>query len=274
MGRIADAAAGGPKVLVYDIETRPMVSFHWGARQQDISPVQVLDSGGVLCWAAKWLDRKSVMFASDHHDGHQAMVERLHELICAADIVVGYNQISFDDKRMNVEYRRCGLPVPTPVKSVDMLKAVRARFGFPINKLASVADELGLGHKLAHTGWDLWRRCCTDDNGAPFLGPVPEGGGDAKAWTVMRRYCKRDVDLTADVYLELLDGGWIKNHPHVGQFGGNPNGCPVCGSDDRSSVADHRSTTYTYPAWRCGDCGHVYRSARALPGTATGTRSI
>lgn len=271
MGRIADSVTGA-RVLVYDIETRPMCSFHWGARQQDISPVQVLDGGGVLCWAARWLDRKQVMFASDHHDGHDVMVEQLWRLIDEADIVIGYNQVSFDDKRMAVEYRRSGLPVPSPVRSVDLLKAVRQRFGFPINKLQHVATELGLGGKLAHTGWDLWRRCITDDNGAPYLGPVPQGGGDPTAWTTMRRYCKRDVNLTADVYHELRDGGWIKNHPHMGLFTGDLDNCPTCGGG-LEPEGTTTTPTATFALWRCVDCRGLCRGVRRI-GDTTGTRAV
>jgi hypothetical protein len=72
-------------VLIYDIETRPMTALCWGAREQNISPEQVLDPGGVLCWAAKWLDSPKVYYAGDHHDGHDAMVAQLWELLDAGD---------------------------------------------------------------------------------------------------------------------------------------------------------------------------------------------
>jgi hypothetical protein len=272
MGRIADAV-NGAKVLVYDIETRPMTSMHWGARDQNISPEQVLDSGGVLCWAAKWLDKPRVMYAGDHHDGHDAMVTRLWELLDAADIVIGYNQVGFDDKRMNVEFRRLGLPVPAPVKSVDLLRAVRARFGYPMNKLQSVAGELGVGRKVPHTGWAMWKACITDDNGYPYLGPVPEGGGDACSWNLMRRYCKGDVTLTEDVYRVLLDGGWIKNHPHVGLYGGRLDGCPICGGDTVAHDKTFNTASRVYDLLRCVDCGATCRPAKST-GVTTGTRSV
>ena len=258
---------------MYDIETRPMCSFHWGARDQNITPKQVLDSGGVLCWAASWLDERKIRFASDHHDGHENMVGQLWELIDAADIVIGYNQVGFDDKRMHVEYRRCGLPIPSPSKPVDLLKAVRARFGFPINKLESVAIELGVGRKVAHTGWDLWVRCITDELGAPYLGPVPQGGGDPKAWATMKRYCRQDVALTTDVYTELRQGGWIKNHPHLGLFGGDPDGCPTCGGSNLTDVGNASTGTAVYPAYRCDDCEALSRLPRRI-GNTTGTRAL
>ena len=266
------AEALSAKVLVYDCETRPMASFHWAARDQNISPAQVLDSGGVLCWAAKWLHESKVRFASDHHDGHEAMVAGIHKLLDAADIVIGYNQVSFDDRRMAVEFRRCGLPVPSPVRSLDLLKAVRSRFGFPINKLQSVAVELGVGSKLNHTGWDLWRQCITDENGQPYLGPTPLGGGSARHWKRMAQYCRQDVKLTEAVYYKLREGGWIKNHPHLGLFDGNVTGCGTCGGK-LIAAGTTPTPTATFQLWRCETCGTLARGLNRTTPT-TPTRSV
>lgn len=274
MGALTDAhVERQPRILVYDIETRPMVSMHWGARDQNISPEQVLDAGGVLCWAAKWLGDRKVMYGGDHTDDHVEHITRLHGLIHAADIVVGYNQVSFDDKRVAVEWKRTGLSAPSPVKSVDLLKAVRARFGFPINKLASVAVELGLGDKLAHTGWRMWRACCTDADGSPYLGPTPVGGGDPGQWRMMARYCRQDVRLTESVYLALREGGWIKGHPPLGLFGGPLDGCQVCGGQ---LVADgvHPAANRLYGRLRCVGCGAWHTDGKAIPGTATKARPL
>ena len=273
---LADALAkaqGGGRVLIYDIETRPMTALCWGAREQNISPEQVLDPGGVLCWAAKWLDGSKIFYAGDHHDGHDATVSRLWELLDAADVVIGYNHVNFDDKRMNTEFRRLGLPVPAPVKSVDLLKAVRARFGYPINKLQHVAGELGVGRKVPHTGWAMWKSCILDANGQPYLGPVPLGGGDVKSWNLMRKYCRGDVRLTEDVYHVLRDGGWIKNHPHVGLYGGRLDGCPTCGGDLEAHDKTYNTASRVYDLLRCVMCGATCRPAKST-GVTTQTRAV
>jgi hypothetical protein len=203
------------------------------------------------------------------------MVAQLWELLDAADITIGYNHVSFDDKRMNVEFRRAGLPVPSPSKPVDLLKAVRARFGYPINKLQHVAGELGVGHKVPNTGWAMWKACITDEHtdGYPYLGPVPQGGGDAKSWNLMRRYCKGDVLLTERVYRVLLDGGWIKNHPHVGLHGGRLDGCPTCGGNLHATNKTYNTASRVYDLLRCVDCGAMCRPARST-GVTTATRAV
>lgn len=257
-----------PRVLVYDIETRPLVSLHWQAYgDQSFSPEQVLDPGGVLCWAARWLGESRIRYAGDHHDGHEAMIGQLWELLDRADVVIGYNQVRFDDKRVNREFLLAGLPLPSPSSPVDLLRAVKFRFGFPINKLQHVATELGIGSKVAHTGWGMWKACVLDPDGAPYLGPVPVGGGDLRQWNLMRRYCKHDVALTTDVYDRLRP--YIKNHPHVGLYGGPLDACPNCGSTDLAPSKSVTTPTAAYPGHRCRQCGANSRGSKRIhPETA------
>jgi len=207
----------------------------------------------MICWAAKWLDAKRIEFASDHHDGHGAMVEQLWHLLDAADIVIGYNHVGFDNKHAAREFVLADLAPPAPWRDIDLLRAVRARFRFPINKLQHVATELGIGGKLPHTGFDLWKQC---------------EAGDDKAWRLMRRYNRQDVALTETLYWRLRP--WIKNHPHMGLFGGNRDGCPTCGSQNRTAVGSVTTGASAFPSYRCDDCGALSKSSlRSGPVTAT-----
>jgi hypothetical protein len=273
VGRIADSVTRS-RVLVYDIETRPMVGMMWQAYgDQSFSPEQVLDPGGVLCWSARWLDESKIRYAGDHHDGHESMIGQLWELLEAADVVIGYNQVRFDDKRVAREFALASMPLPTPPDSIDLLRAVKARFGFPINKLQHVAAELGVGSKVVHTGWHMWRSCVTDPaTGVPYLGPVPVGGGDPRQWAMMRRYCKQDVVLTTDVYYRLRP--YVKNHPHIGLHGGALDGCPNCGEPMAATGRDMNTMSRKYPLLRCTSCGANGRSATAKANTSTQTRSL
>lgn len=240
-----------------DIETRPMVSHTWGAYDQHVSPAQVVDAGGVLCWAAKWAGQRNTMFAADWTTGHGDMVRQAWELLDAADAVVTYNGVGFDRKHLNREFLLDGMPPPAPCKDIDLLKTARSRFKFPINKLEHVAGELGLGGKLPHTGFKLWRQCLD---------------GDVRARRLMERYNRQDVRLTEQLYLRLRP--WIKGHPHVGMFDTVCRGaCPVCGGQVESAGKSVAAGVRTYPLVRCVDCGHVARSA-SRGSEATTTRSV
>jgi DNA polymerase elongation subunit (family B) len=228
-----------PKILTIDIETRPASGYFFGGLYDiNMGLVQLIDPGGTTCWAAKWYGDKRVHFMSDYHDGHADMVRGAWEMMNEADIIIHFNGKAFDVKHLHREFILAGLGPPKPHRDIDLLTVVRSRAKFISNKLDNVATELGVGSKVKHPGFELWRRCI--DN-------------DPKAWALMKRYNIGDVRLTERVYIALRP--WIKNHPHMGLYTGKSSCCPNCGSD--KMVADGTITTPVseYNALICQDCG-------------------
>ena len=88
------------KVLTLDIETRPNLAHVWGLWQQNVGLSQIVERGHVMCWVAKWYGEKDPIFMSDHHDGHDAMIEGIWKLLDEADAVVTWNGVSFDMKHL------------------------------------------------------------------------------------------------------------------------------------------------------------------------------
>ena len=144
-------------MFIYDIETKPNTVRTFGLRNQNIGINQIVDPGGMICWAGMWYGDKP-----EFHRGPgmvQTLWDRLHE----ADVVVGYNHIAFDNKIVRGEFAIAGMTPPSPWKDVDLLRVVRQNFRFPPHKLDFVAGQLGLGHKVQHSGFDLWQKCLADD---------------------------------------------------------------------------------------------------------------
>lgn len=225
------------KVLTLDIETAPNLAYVWALFKQTVAINQLAEVSTVICWAAKWHDKKGVEFRSDHHDGHDAMIARAHELLDEADVVVGWNSKAFDVKHLQREFLLADLPPAAPHHDVDLLTIARNRFKFASNKLNHVAKQLGVGAKVQHTGFELWRDCMS---------------GDAKAWALMKRYNIQDVRLTEQLYDRLLP--WIARHPHQGLYGGPKAGCPRCGSL-HAIIRGHRTTAVgRYPRYQCQVC--------------------
>jgi len=90
-----------PKVLTIDIETAPNIVKAWGLWQQNIATSQIIEAGRVICFAAKWHDKKKVEFYGENGVGHEQMVKEAWRLLDEADIVVGYNSPGFDIKHLN-----------------------------------------------------------------------------------------------------------------------------------------------------------------------------
>ena len=229
--------------LVIDIETAPNLAYVWGLWNQNVGLNQIEKTGSVICFAAKWHGSKKVMFYSDYHDGHDNMVGAAHALMSSADAVIHYNGKAFDVKHLQREFLLADLGPAAPHTDIDLLQVVRRKFKFPSNKLTHVSEALGLGGKVQHTGFDLWRDCMM---------------GDDKAWKLMKKYNVQDVRLTEDLYDRLLP--WIDNHPNMALASNRPDACPKCGGTNIASNGLRSTKTMTYRRFICHGCRSWFHS--------------
>jgi len=241
---------GGPKVLVYDIETSPLLVYTWGIYKQFVRPDSVKRDWFVISWAGKWLHSNEVMSnvltskeAKNNDD--KRIVSGLWKLFDEADIIVAHNGDRFDNKKMNWRFLVHGFPPPLSYKSVDTLKVARRYFSATSNKLDYLTDKLSIGRKMDTGGFDLWINCIE---------------GWTSSLEKMVTYNKQDVVILEEVYLKLLP--WIINHPNLGLFDNREiQICPACGSD-KIDLSNKVSTTAVnaYYQYRCKDCNHVGRT--------------
>jgi uncharacterized protein YprB with RNaseH-like and TPR domain len=166
-----------------------MQVYTWGLWDQNISIDQIIKSTEMLCFGARWLGEKGTTFMSVHHNGKKAMLEKLHQMMDEADLLVGWNSAAFDHKHINREFLENGMTPPSPTKDLDLMSVTKANFKFPSNKLDYVAQQLGVGSKVKHSGFKLWLRCMD---------------GEEKAWREMKKYQIQDVTLLVELYDILL----------------------------------------------------------------------
>lgn len=227
------------KILLLDIETAPNLAYVWGLWNQNVAINQIKEAGDVLCWAAKWLNEKTV-----HFDRGEEKLDRIWSMMDEADAIVHYNGTDFDIPHLNRQFILAGFEPPAPYKEIDLLKLVRKRFNFPSNKLEYVSRELGIGSKHKHEGFDLWVGCMM---------------GDAEAWKTMERYNKQDVILLEKLY--GLVRPWIASHPSVPLHSGvtSVKACTNCGSINLRNKGMYYTMTQAYHRWVCKDCGTYMR---------------
>lgn len=242
------------RILTLDIETAPALAHVWRLWDENIPLARLVEHGTVICFGAKWLDERNVMTFSDFHDGHEAMVEAAHRLIDEADAIVHYNGTRFDMKHLRREMLLQGLTPPSPHRDIDLLGVVKREFKFDSNKLDFVAQELGLGAKVKHDGFELWKGCMADD---------------PKAWRKMLTYCRGDVRLTEKLYKRLM--GWHRSHPNVALYDGLEDVCPTCATADIMKRGIAYTPTRRYQRYQCQNpsCGRYFRGKNALPDETT-----
>lgn len=240
------------KILFLDIETSPNLAYVWGLFKQNIAINQLEESTEMLCFGARWYGEKKVTFKSVHHDGKEAMLKEVHRLLDEADVLVGWNSKAFDSKHLKRELLEAGMTPPSPYKEMDLMLAVKSQFKFPSNKLDYVAQTLGVGAKVQHSGFDLWKKCMAGDN---------------KAWAEMKKYQIQDVNLLIDLYEKLKP--WIPGHPNRALHEGLETGCVVCASQNLQRRGNAISASGTYQRYQCQDCGKWQRGPISISRTTT-----
>lgn len=234
------------KTLCLDIETAPHLVTAWGLWGQNIATNQILETGYTLCFSAKWMGEKEIIFDSIHESTPKKMIGRLHKLMDEADAVVTYNGMKFDVPTVNKEFVLHGFRPPAPYKQIDLYQVVKRQFRFASNKLDFIASQLGLGHKVRHAGHQMW---------------LDTMKGDEAAWREMKKYNIQDVALLENLYYKLLP--WIQNHPNVALIDRAGLACPACNSVKLQRRGYAYTTCNRYVRLRCSDCGTWSREAQA-----------
>lgn len=229
------------KTLVVDIEWSPATAYVWKMFDENISPDQLLDPGGLLCFCAHWVGSKEFIFMSEWEHGKYEMAVKLRELLDEADGIITYNGNKYDLPKIRGHLMLEGLQPFAPPTSIDLIKTIRS-LGFVMNRLAYIAPLLGVGEKMKHEGFALWRSVLA---------------GDPKAQKRMKKYCIQDVRVTARLYQRILP--FIADHPHLGD---NKGACGGCGSDHLQMRGFRRTKFFKVQRLQCQDCG----------GWQTGTR--
>lgn len=237
------------RVLTLDIETMAALVRVYGLFKQNIGLNQIVEPTKTLCMAYKWLDEKQTHFL--RADDPEWPV-KVRDLLSEADFVVHYNGTGFDIPHLQKDIALAGLTPPKPFKQIDLLRVVRKEFRMLSNKLDHVAQQFGVGAKVQHAGFDLWRRCAEND---------------PAAWKQMEKYNRGDIKVTEALLLRLLP--WISMSAHIGQYTGQNHSCPNCGSTDLTRDGITYANVTSYKLYQCNECGKWIRSSGKLKNTPT-----
>ena len=222
------------KILVLDIEWAPATAYVWRMYDENISPDQLIDEGGLLCFCGHFLGTKEYHFYSKWLDGDEGMAKAAYQLLSEADAVVTYNGNKYDLPKLRGHLLLHGYPDVPPPTSIDLLKVVKG-LGFVMNKLAYIAPLLKVGLKMKHEGFSLWRSVLE---------------GDEKAQARMKKYNIQDVKITAQLYNRVKP--FIKDHPYLGDEKGS---CANCGSNHLHKRGYRRTKMYKTERLQCQKCG-------------------
>ena len=250
-----------PKILAFDLETAPLKSAIWSAKQR-YTPYNMLDKDWyLLSFAAKWVGSNKIIYkdlrnkeagSEDDYD----LINNLHSLLSQADILIAHNGDRFDIPSLNTRFIKKGFLPPSPTQSVDTMRVARQQFRLPYYSLDYLTKTLleEKYHKRKSTkfpGYSLWSEVLA---------------GNLEAWQEMEDYNKQDVVALEALYIKLLP--WIKGHPNVALLSGDApdtHTCPNCGSTNQIRRG-YQPTKFSgvYQRYVCGDCGKWSRSRTTI----------
>lgn len=241
----------GPKILLLDIETAPMLGYVWALWDQNVALNQVKADWFILSWSAKWLGDapNKVMYAdsrkSTNIENDKPLLTGIWKLLDEADIVITQNGKAFDHKKLNARFILNGMKPPSSFKYIDTLLLAKKHFAFSSNKLEYMSDKLCKKYKkLKHakfSGFEMWRECLA---------------GNQAAWKEMEKYNKYDVLALEELYTKLIP--WDNTVNFNLYHDGTDHIC-TCGSTDFKKNGYAYTASGKFQRHVCNECGSEIR---------------
>jgi DNA polymerase elongation subunit (family B) len=235
-----------PKIIIWDIETTPIVANVWDLKPNWLSPDNIIRDWSIICAAWKELGSKSTKAVSIHTVGDDyEVVKKLREVLADADLLIHHNGDQFDLKKFNTRLIFHSLPPIPKIPTIDTKKVAKKVAAFSSNKLDYLGKFL-LGEGKVHVEYQLW---------------LDVMAGSKKALKTMVDYNKVDVVRLEQLYERLKP--YIDNHPHVGVFAGEDRlcSCRVCGSVNlKKNGVRITASGLKRQEMQCNDCGGYTRT--------------
>lgn len=245
-----------PKILLFDVETSPILARVWGLFDQNIALNQIEKDWCILSWAAKWLDdpESKVMYADQRNarnvENDKAILKKIWKLLDEADIVITQNGKRFDSKKLNARFIMHGFQPPSSYKHIDTLIIAKKRFAFTSNKLEYMTDKLCTKYKKLvnrkYSGFSLWKECLI---------------GNMDAWNEMQKYNTYDILSLEELYKKLQ--AW-DTPVNFNLYSDDENTACNCGSTELKRNGYSYTAIGKYQRFKCKNCGAETRSGKNL----------
>lgn len=228
------------RILFYDVETTPLKAWVWSTGEQRVRHDQLVrdfDSYDVITLSWAWSDCEGVnsMDWGDDKDSRK-IIEMFDALAAQADVIIGKNNMRFDDKMMTFLRMRHGLPGRPEFEMYtdDLERHIRKRFRLPSYTLDYVSKILGLEGK-SPMGFSDW------------IGIMETNCPELRL--KMREYNEKDVLDTKKIW-EHLNTHFTPKVKHL-SVDKDMHVCINCGSSDLYKNGTRTTGLTKYQLYRC-----------------------
>lgn len=255
------APANKPKVLIFDIETAPIIAHVWGLWENNVALNQIECDWHVLSWSAKWkwAPDNEVMHMSQRGaskiEDDTELLNAIWELLDEADVVITQNGKSFDQRKLNARFVikkiKDGHP-PSSFKHEDTKLIAQKHFAFSSHKLEYMTDQLNVKYKkLKHKkfpGHEMWTECLK---------------GNQDAWDAMEEYNKYDVLALEELFDILAPWQGVSGVNYNWYNDAEENLCK-CGGKTFTRNGFYYTSVGKFQRYKCAACGAESRGRQNL----------
>jgi len=248
--------SNGPKILVLDVETAPVLAHVWGIWDQNVGLNQIKQDWFILSFCAKWKGSPAsdvIYFdqrKSRNVEDDRPLLRRLWKLLDEADIILTQNGNRFDTRRINARFALNDMPPPSSYRKIDTLLLTRKHFDLTSYKLEYLSDKFCTKYKkLKHKefpGFEMWKECLA---------------GNPKAWKAMEVYNKHDVLALEELYDKL--SSWDTSINYSVYHETIDNVCK-CGSKKFKKNGFKYTNSAKYQRYKCVNCQTEFRDKNNL----------
>lgn len=238
-----------PKILVLDIETKPLEGYIWSIWQEGVGLNMLKGEWSVLSWAAKWVGEDKIYYEDQRNsknlENDKPILKNVWKLLDEADIVLTQNGVRFDIPKLNARFIMSGMKPPSQFRQIDTLKLAKKHFKFTSNKLEWLTDNLCTKKKkLKHAkfpGFALWKECMN---------------GNQEAWEEMKVYNIADIESLEELYFVLAP--WDSTMNFSVYNDGDEDVCS-CGNTKFKESGVYSTNASQFQKYKCTSCGREVR---------------
>lgn len=250
---IIDDLKTGPRVLLLDIETAPILANVWRLFKENVGLNQIHQDWHLLSFAAKWFDSEEVIYMDQRSQkditDDSEMLKVLWDLLDEADVVIHQNGRRFDIPKIRARMVIHDMKPFSGVKHIDTMEIAKRTFGFTSRKLEYMTDKLCTETKKSkHTkfpGFELWKECMA---------------GNIEAWEEMKDYNIGDIISLQELYLKLAP--WSDRLPNFSLYTDSDKFTCTCGGHEFEDAGFAYTEVSKFKQYKCTHCGKHWRGRK------------
>ena len=238
------------KILIYDIEVAPLLSWNWGRFKQNAIKVErectllsyaymTITLDGTNSILDGDISQIECVTLEDCNYSEAELIKGLWKLFVESQVIVGFNSKRYVDKQVFKWFMKYNLKPPVPIKELDLFREWKKIATLSSNGLDSLNDYLNGTTKTDITVKDLWYDCLI--------------GRNEESFKLLKKYNKQDIVLTYTLYKRILP--FLKDNVNYSLLLQHPLACPRCGHINDFEEADYFYTNVgRYNQYKCNKC--------------------